>query len=223
MHEGLVIATNRVETGVIAAERDTDDVLRVATVGSGLATLSARIAEEADETVVIAGGQELTISGASNAVDVGAIGARGVDALSLPLELACLASPCGASGVGSAAWVLIAVRDGVEEELVGTAVRADVAGFGAPVEGHDVRVVGTALSGEGEVLVHVVDVDVVVVGADSKILVVRGEGHNLDPFSGVLKELDLIVGSGDIPDGDSTVIATNNEELVVDSNGASAL
>jgi hypothetical protein len=60
--------------------------------------------------------------------------------------------------------------------------------------------VGAALSGEGEVLVHVVDVDVVVVGANSKILVVRGEGHNLDPFSGVLKELDLIVRSGAIPD-----------------------
>jgi hypothetical protein len=129
LHEGLVIATNREELGVIAVEHDTDDVLRVATVGSGLAALSARVAEEADETVVIASGQKLTIIGASNAVDVGTIGARGVEALSLPLELASLASPCGASGVGSAAWVLVAVRDCVEEELVGATVRADVAGF----------------------------------------------------------------------------------------------
>jgi hypothetical protein len=129
LHEGLVIATNRVETGVIGAERDTDDVLRVATVGSGLAALSARVTEEANEAVVIAGSQELSIRGASDAVDVGTIGARGVDALSLPLELACLASPCGASGVGSAAWVLIAVGDRVEEELVGATVRANVAGF----------------------------------------------------------------------------------------------
>ena len=153
------------------------------TIGSGFATLSARITEEAYETVVITGGQELTITRAGNAVDMGTVCALRVDALSLPLELASLACPGGASGVRSAIWILIAVRDCVEEELVGTAVGADIFVVGAPIQGHDVGVVSGALADEREVLLGVVDVDIVVVGADSKILVARGEGHNLDPLS----------------------------------------
>ena len=53
----------------------------------------------------------------------------------------------------------------------------------APIQGHDVGVVSGALADEREVLLGVVDVDIVVVGADSKILVAWGEGHNLDPLS----------------------------------------
>jgi len=117
-------------------------VLRVTTVGSGLATLSARIAEEANKTVIITSGQEHTIRGASNAVDMGTISARGVDALSLPLELAGLGCPSGASGVRSAGWILSAAGNSVEEELVGTAVRSDHVTSCGPVHGHDVRVVG---------------------------------------------------------------------------------
>ena len=126
---------------------------------------------------------------------MGTISARGVDALSLPLELAGLGCPSGASGVRSAGWVLSAAGNSVEEELVGTAVRSDHVTSCGPVHGHDVRVVGMALSDLGEVTFSVVNVDVVVMGANSKILVVRGEGHNFDPLSGVLDELDLDVGS----------------------------
>ena len=67
-------------------------------VRSGLSTLSAWVTEEANETVVITSGQELTVIGASNAVDMGTIGALGIDTLSLPLELAGLGGPDGASG-----------------------------------------------------------------------------------------------------------------------------
>jgi len=200
LHEGLIVSTNGVETSVVRGEHGTDDVLGVTTVRSGLATLSARVTEEANETIVITGCQEHTIIGAGNAVDVGTISALGVDALSLPLEFAGLASPDSGSGVRSAAWILVAVRDCVEEELIGTAVRADVFVMGAPIQGHDVGVVGGAFADQGEVLLGVVDIDIVVVGADSKILVARGEGHNLDPLSGVLHELDLYVGSGSSPD-----------------------
>ena len=70
----------------------------------------------------------------------------------------------------------------------------------APIQGHDVGVVSGALADEREVLLGVVDVDIVVVGADSKILVVRGESHNLDPLSGVLDQLDLSVRGGSSPD-----------------------
>ena len=74
-------------------------MLRVTAVRSGLSTLSAWVTEEANETVVITSCQELTVIGASNAVDMGTIGALGIDTLSLPLELAGLGGPGGASGV----------------------------------------------------------------------------------------------------------------------------
>ena len=83
-------------------------------VRSGLSTLSAWVTEEANKTVVITSGQELTVIGASNAVDVGTIGALGINTLSLPLELAGLACPDGASGVRSTGGILLAVGDGVE-------------------------------------------------------------------------------------------------------------
>ena len=200
LHHGLIVATNREEFGVICGEHRTDDVLGVTAVRSGNTTLSARVAEEANETVVITGGQEHTIIGASNTVNVGTICARGVDTLSLPLELAGLGGPDSGSGVRSAGWILCAFGDSVEEELVSTTVRADVSVVRAPVQGHDVGVMGGAFAYQGEVLVGVVDVDIVVVGADSKIFVARGEGHNLNPLSGVLEELDLNLGSGGSPD-----------------------
>ena len=153
------------------------------TVRSGLFTLSAWVTEEANETVVITSGKELSVMGASNAVDVGTIGALGVDTLSLPLELAGLGGPDGSSGVRSAGGILFAGGDFVEEELVSTTVRADIFVLRAPIQGHDVGVVSGALADESEVLVGVVDVDIVVVGADSKILVTWGESHNLDPLS----------------------------------------
>ena len=53
----------------------------------------------------------------------------------------------------------------------------------APIQGHDVGVVSGALADESKVLLGVVDIDIVVMGADSKILVAWGEGHNLDPLS----------------------------------------
>ena len=170
------------------------------TVRSGLSTLSAWVTEEANETEVITGGEEHTIVGAIDAVDVSTIGARRIDTFSLPLELAGLGGPDGGSSVRSAARILDAVGDGVEEELVGTTVGADVSIVGAPIQGHDVGVVSGALADEGEVRIGVVDVDIVVVGADSKILVAWGEGHNLDPLSGVLDEFDLNVGSRGISD-----------------------
>ena len=89
-------------------------MLRVTAVRSGLSTLSAWVTEEANETVVITSGQELTVIGASNAVDVGTIGALGINTLSLPLELAGLAGPDGGSGVRSTGGILLAVGDGVE-------------------------------------------------------------------------------------------------------------
>jgi len=138
LHEGLIVTTDGVEVGVASTEHDTDDVLRVTTVGARHATLAARIAEEADETVVITSGEESAVTGCAHRVDVSAIGAGGVDTLGVPSELDGLGGPCGAGGVGSARGILLAVGDGEEEELVGATVGADGCGSSAPVHSHDV-------------------------------------------------------------------------------------
>ena len=151
LHEGLIVATNGEEARIVSREHGTDYVLGVTAIRSGLSTLSARITEEVNETVVITSGKEHSIVRASNAINVSTIGARRIDTFSFPLELAGLGSPDGGSGVRSAARILDAVGDGVEEELVGTTVGADVSIVGAPIQGHDVGVVSRALSDEGEV------------------------------------------------------------------------
>ena len=221
LHEGLIVTTNGEESGVISAEQDTDDVLRVTTVRSWHG-LDAWVVEDVDETVVITGGEELLVSRAADGVDVGAIGALGVDTGGLPEELAGDGSPDSVLEVGSAGWVLVARGDLEEEELVSTAVGAEVLGVSAPVESHDVGGVASALALETPVGGSV-DVDGVVVGADGQVLVVWGEAHDLDPLGGVLEEVALGVGIGAGSDGDGTIVASNSEPLVVGGDGAGAL
>ena len=74
LHESLIVATNRVKVAISCAEEDANDVLRVTAVRAG-AALDARVTEEADETVVITGGEELSVEGGAHGVDVGAISA----------------------------------------------------------------------------------------------------------------------------------------------------
>jgi len=68
-----------------------------------------------------------------------------------------------------------------------------------------------------------VDVDHVVVGADSKVLSVRGESHNLNPFLGVLEESDLAGGVAVRGNADGAVVSSNCDEVVVDSDSTGAL
>lgn len=149
--------------------------------GSGHTTSSDGVAEEVHETVVITSGDELAVGGASDGVDVSAISALGVDTVGLPLELAGLGLPLNWDGVGATVLVLLAVRDSEEEELVGTAVGADVLGVSAPIHGHDVGVVSFACALKTPIGSSV-NVDVVIVGACSEPLVVWGEGHDFNPF-----------------------------------------
>ena len=221
LHEGLIVATDRVEVAISRAEEDANDVLGVTAVRAG-AALDARVTEEADETVVITGGEELSVEGGAHGVDVGAISARGVDTLDIPSELDSLGGPLGALGVAAAGRILVAVGHGEEEELVGTAVGTDVLRLSAPVHGHDVGRVSAASAGEAEGA-DLVDADGVVVGANSEVLVVRREGHDLDPLLGLTEEGDLSAGVALGSNRDLTVIAGNSDVVGVDSDAARAL
>ena len=221
LHEGLIVATDREDSGVILAPKDTDNVLGVTTVRAWL-SLDARVVEDVDKAVVIAGCEEHLVAGAADGVHVGAIGALRVDTGGLPEELAGDGGPLGVLEVGAARWVLLAAGNLEEEELVGTAVGANELGVAAPVKSHNVRAVARALALETPVRGSV-DIDGVVVGADSQVLVVWREGHDLDPLSGVLEQVALGVRGGALSDRDGTVISSDSEPLVVSADAARAL
>lgn len=60
-------------------------------------------------------------------------------------------------------------------------------------------------------------------GTNSQVLVVGGEGHNLNPLGGVLEELVLGVVATNGADADSTVVSGNSEPVSVAGNGTGAL
>ena len=126
---------------------------------------------------------------------MGTIGTSGVDTLSLPKELASYGSPFSVLKVGSTRWVLLAVFSSEEEEFVGTTVRTDELGVSTPIKSHDVRAVTSAFTMEFPVA-GCVDIDMVVVGTDGEIFTIWGEGHDLNPLSGVSKKMQLSGISG---------------------------
>lgn len=141
---------------------------------------------------------------------MGAVGASGVNASGLPEELASGSGPLSVLQVGAARWILLARGDLEEEQLVSTAVRADELGVSAPVHSHDVGAVFVALALEAPVG-SPVNVDGVVVGADSQVLAIWGEGHNLVPLSGILEKVALLVWVRSGSDRDGTVVSGDGE------------
>ena len=222
LHEGLIVTTDGEQVSVSGAEKDAGDVLGVTTERSGDTSLEAGVVEEADKTVIVTGGKEHLVIGTADGVDMGAIGASGVDTLGLPEELAGHGGPLSVLEVGAAGRILLAVFSGEEEELVSTTVGSEELGVSAPVEGHDVRAVTLAFSTERPVS-SVVDVDGVVVGTDSEVSAIRGEGHNLDPLGGVAEKGEINGGVGVSGNADSTVVTGNGDEVGVDSDAARAL
>ena len=99
----------------------------MASVLAGLVALEQRVVVDADEAIVVAGGEQLLVAGHGDRVDVGAVAAFREDAFYVPAELVGLVSPFNASGVGGAGWIswvflLLKVE---EEELVGATVGSD--------------------------------------------------------------------------------------------------
>lgn len=100
---------------------------------------------------------------------------------------------------------------------MGAAVGADKAAVDAPVKGNDERVVAL----EGELALHTFkDVDVVVVGANSKVLSIWAEFHALNPFlgdgySGVRIRLDV--------ESYAPIVAASHDHVTLAGDGTCAL
>lgn len=180
-------------------------MLGVASVHATVVAHAGWVSEKSYETVVVSGSKELAVVGSSNAIDVSAISALGVDSLNVPAEFHGGGCPVNAGSVGSSRCILRAVAGLPEEELVSTAVSPDPLVVLGPVEGHDVGRVSLALTFKGPVT-GVVDVDVVVVGSDSKHGLVWGEGHNFIPSFSIGQGMGNIAVVAMVSDGDGTIV-----------------
>mmetsp|Transcript_31740 Transcript_31740/g.42988 ORF Transcript_31740/g.42988 Transcript_31740/m.42988 type:complete len:347 (-) Transcript_31740:322-1362(-) len=187
-----------------------------------MSTISSRVSVKLDKTEVITSGNEHTILGTVDAIDVGAIGTAGEDTLNVPGELGSLSGPNGTSGVASTRWVLGAVVHLEEEELVGTAVGADVRTISSPVKVGDIRVVTLKSTAIAVTIGNIVDVDFVIVRTNSKLLTIGRVAHDLDPFGGVLHEV-LLNTVATVLDHNSTIVTSNSNIIVVDGNSSRAL
>jgi len=203
-------------------EANTGDVLGVTSQRSRLSTFSGRVSVDLDETVVITSGDEHTVLGTADTIDVSAVSTAGEDTLNIPRELGGLGGPSHTSGVASARWVVGAVVHLEEEKLVSTTVGADVRTVNSPVKVSDVGFVSLKGSTLSVAILNIVDVDVVVVGTNSKLFTIRRVAQDFDPFGGVLKAV-LLITTATVLDHKSTIVTSNSEVITADGNSSRAL
>jgi len=109
-------------------------VFGVTSEGAGNSTVSGRVSEELDETVIITASDEVSILGSADTVDVSTISTAGEDTLNIPAELGSLGGPNGTSGVGSTRSILAHTIELEEEKFVSTTVGANVRTISSPIE-----------------------------------------------------------------------------------------
>lgn len=81
LHKGLIVTSYGVEILIILGELNSHDMLGMTSEGNRFVTSPARVSENVDETVVITSGNKSSICREVNSVDVGAVSARGEDAI----------------------------------------------------------------------------------------------------------------------------------------------
>ena len=118
--------------------------------------------------------------------------------------------------VGKTSWVVGLLGDVKVELFVGAADCSDIGGVGRPIEsGHERVVLSEGLVKSVCALVaHRVDVEVVVMGGESKILLIWGIAGNLAPFLCVLQAGDLSVKIVEVTDGYFSHVAANDQVIV---------
>jgi len=88
LDSGLILSTGGNEIFVIIRPNDGSDVFRMSSIFSRSVFIEEWVSVNADETVIITGGDEFLIFGHGARVDVGAIAAWWEDTLNVPSKLA---------------------------------------------------------------------------------------------------------------------------------------
>ena len=130
--------------------------------------------------------------------------------------------PFSCGGVGAATVVSVEGGDLEVEDLVGSAVGADVGAVAGPVKSNNERAVALELAHAAPVG-NIVNVHIVVVGADTEVSVAGGEGHALVPLAGFTEQVALGLGVRLGADGDLTVVSGDGNPVGVGGNSAGLL
>ena len=186
-------------------------MLGVTAVGAGASSgvVTGRVTEKLDETVVVTNNKGVAVGRLVNTVDVGSIGSAGEDSFVGPGEVDGCRGPLSSCCVGAARVISLHAGHVEIKDLMGTTVGADVATVAGPVKGNNEGRVADELTLAGPVF-GTVDVNVVVVGSNSELGVVRGERHALVPFLGLGEEVAFGFGVGSCANRDLTVVSGNN-------------
>lgn len=131
-----------------------------------------------------------------------------------------MSSPLSGFGVCTARWILVTIWHGPEEKFVCTAVGAHVRAILAPVDCGDEGGVALAGSDKG-VAGGFVDVNVVVMGTNSKVGAVGRVGHAFNPLLGVSQfgDVGVVLAS----DADMPIVHCHSDIVVANSDGTRAL
>ena len=120
-------------------------------------------------------------------------------------------------GVRETGCVVSLLSDVKVELFVGAADCSDIGGVGRPIKcGHERVVLRERLvKSVCTFVAHSVDVEVVVVGGEGKILLIWGIAGNLAPFLCVLQAGDLSVEIVEVTDGYFSHVAANDQMIVL--------
>jgi len=217
LDKSLVLTSNGEELAAIGGEFSTEYVLTVTGVAARLVRcVEDGISVKVNKAVVIARNKKRLVVVGVDVVDVRAILVNGVHSLHVPAELDGDGIPLSVLEVGEAGGVLDLVFNVKVELLVVSTASTDVLAVGCPVKSLDVR---TML---GEVLVqfvlavftNLIDIKVIVVGGNSKVVLAGGVSCHLRPLL-VLQRSDLLVEVVEVTNANLSHVVHNCDVLVL--------
>jgi len=117
-----------------SAKLDPDNVLGVASETDGAAALSAWVSEELDKAIVVASCDETLVWARVDTIDVTTVGSSWEKPVDCPAKFAVLRRPHSTCSIRSSTWILSAVRNSEEEQLVAIADRSYQSAILTPIQ-----------------------------------------------------------------------------------------
>lgn len=215
LHEGLIVTANGEEVRIIGWKRDSNYMLRVTSKGNGSVSLTSRVVPDVNQAVVITSRDQISVSGEIHIVDVSSVSSCRENAVDKPSKLSVISSPLSINSVWCTISILLEGFSVKEEKLVSTTDRSNVLAIHTPINRDDEGVMLGALSNQ-RVITGTVDVDVVIVGANSQFSSIWRILHVLNPLSRVIFSGNHIIEIGDSSsDSQSTIVVADSDVTIL--------
>ena len=198
----------------------------MSSVACWLATLSAWISEHIDEAKVISGSNQTLLLIHINAIDVWAVGFSWEHAINAPTELAMLRVPNGTCCIWGTWWILVSWWKHEEKELISVTDGSKIAAILTPVHASNCSIVLVAFRKKAIAIGNIIDVNICVVRAYSKIISIWTVLSSFDPLKWVHQLVHWwILESINLSDCHRSIVGANSNMSIwiVDCNGSWAL